>query len=160
MSAEEAAERDKIRREIQEKMQAMRKKMSEEKAAASPPPVAIKSPVSNRSASRGLLPIAPASSGSADGDVFWKNLLSDLRLLDNGKFCKPKHDSLFDILAESKASHQTTRLPQISTTWTWTCAWMIWMCPTADGARRLVAHRMVPTRIAKVGIRMVHTRLL
>jgi hypothetical protein len=119
VSAEEAAERDKIRQEIQEKMQAMRKKMSEEKAAASPPPVAIKSPVSNRSASRSLPPIAPASSGSAnsaDGDVFWKNLLSDLRLLDNGKFCRPNLVLLFEILVEPKASHQTTRLPQISTT--------------------------------------------
>ena len=75
---EEAAEREKIRREIQEKMSFMRKKMSEEKAAPSPAPAVIRSPVSFRSPSRALPPEAPASSGSAaskDGDTFWKNLL-------------------------------------------------------------------------------------
>ena len=86
--SEEAAEREKIRREIQAKMSVMRKKMSEEKAAPSPAPAGIKSPVSFRSPSRALPADAPASSGSAaskDGDTFWKNLLSDLKLIDNGE---------------------------------------------------------------------------
>ena len=45
ISPEEALERERIRREIQEKMTAMRKQMNEEKAAPSPAPPAVQSPV-------------------------------------------------------------------------------------------------------------------
>lgn len=45
VSPEEAAEREQIRREIQENMAAMRKQISEEKAAPSPAPPVVKSPV-------------------------------------------------------------------------------------------------------------------
>lgn len=122
--------------------------MSEEKAAASPAPVAIKSPVSQRSPSRSLPPVA--SSGTAnlrEGDAFWKNLLSDLRLLDKGRFCRRKNISFRVALRGNVFSLNDVQMPQMSTKRIRMCDWTIWMCLIAVGALRLVVCRIVSSVI-------------